>query len=109
MTTANQPSRPWTRELAGTSDLTVTVDGYLEPMMLPFDVALTTLWQVVRQLPIGEYQHRAMHRLLGAGRTLEMERLLDGTGSMELRLDLTGGGTAVVRVCRAGAEGLETP
>ncbi|MFJ9846569.1 hypothetical protein ACIRYZ_40275 [Kitasatospora sp. NPDC101155] len=83
-------------------DLTVAVDDRLPPTALPFETALTTLWQVVRQLPIGEYQYRAMHCLLGKGSTLEMERLLDDRGAVDLPLDLTGGGTAIVRVWRAG-------
>ncbi|MEV8324489.1 hypothetical protein [Kitasatospora sp. NPDC056731] len=83
-----------------TDELTVSVDGHLKPTSAPALQALDILWRTLRELPIGEYQHRAMHRLLGAGTTVEMEKFLDGQGLVDFPLDLTGGDKAIVRVWR---------
>lgn len=82
------------------TDLTVAVDGHLEPSTLPIEAALTRLWETVRALPIGEYQLGAMERLLGSGSASDMDRLLDGEGVVDFPLDLTGGGKVIVRVQR---------
>ncbi|MBV6699328.1 hypothetical protein [Kitasatospora aureofaciens] len=87
-------------------DLTVAVDGHLKSTTLPIQAALTTLWQTVRELPIGEYQLRAMHQLLGSGDTRPIERFLAGEGATDWPLDLTGGGRVTVRVSRG--DGLTT-
>ncbi|MEV7023350.1 hypothetical protein [Kitasatospora sp. NPDC093558] len=87
-------------------DLAVAIDGYLEPVTARFEAAMTKLWQAVRELPIGEYQYGAMHRLLGSGITRDLERLLDGEGAVDWVLDLVGGGRVIVRVWRG--DGLTT-
>ncbi|MEU6238153.1 hypothetical protein [Kitasatospora sp. NPDC047058] len=92
--------------IAEDGDLTVAVDGLLEPTTARIDLAITTLWQALRGLAIGDYQRRAMHRLLGTGDTREMERLLDGEGQVDWRLDLTSGEAMTVRVWRG--DGLTT-
>ncbi|MFD9690961.1 hypothetical protein ACFWXO_34955 [Kitasatospora sp. NPDC059088] len=65
--------------------LAVGVDGHLEVTEAPFEAALTILWQTVRNLPISDYQHRYMHRLLGSGSTLAVEQLLDSEGLGSVR------------------------
>jgi hypothetical protein len=80
--------------------LTVAVDGHLERTTKPALEALDTLWQTVRELPIGEYQDRYMHRLLGSGSTLAVEQLLDADDVAELPLDLGDAGTTTIRIWR---------
>ncbi|GAA2825536.1 hypothetical protein RMN57_13335 [Kitasatospora sp. CM 4170] len=88
-------------------DLTVAVDGLLDPTTQPIERAITTLWQTLQGLDIGDYQRQAMYRLLGGGDTLSIERLLDGEGRIDWPLHLASGGTVTVRVWRG--DGLTTP
>ncbi|MFB7617843.1 hypothetical protein [Kitasatospora sp. NPDC056181] len=81
-------------------DLTVAVDGHLEPTTEPIGKAITTLWQMLRGLAISDYERRAMHQLLGAGDTRPIERRLDGEGAVDWPLSLASGGTVTVRVWR---------
>ncbi|WP_395292985.1 hypothetical protein ACF9IK_04815 [Kitasatospora hibisci] len=86
--------------------LTVAVDGVLDPTVEPIETAITTLWRCLRGLAIGDFQRRAMHRLLGAGDTRPIEKLLDGEGRIDWPLRLASGGTVTVRVWRG--DGLTT-
>lgn len=79
-------------------DLTVSVDGHLERVTKPALEALDTLWATLRELPIGEYQHRAMERLLASGSTADLERMMYGDGVIDWVLDLGGEDRAIVRV-----------
>ncbi|MFD8749678.1 hypothetical protein ACFV0O_01630 [Kitasatospora sp. NPDC059577] len=79
-------------------DLTVSVDGHLERVTKPALEALDALWQTVRELPISAYELRAMRWLLDSGSTTDLERLMNGSGSVDWPLGLAGGGQAIVRV-----------
>ncbi|MEU8927104.1 hypothetical protein AB0D10_40335 [Kitasatospora sp. NPDC048545] len=79
-------------------DLTVSVDGHLERVTKPALEALDALWQTVRQLPISSYELQAMEWLLGSGSTADLERMMNGGGSVDWPLGLVGGGQAIVRV-----------
>ncbi|WP_280684797.1 hypothetical protein [Kitasatospora sp. MAA19] len=81
-----------------TDDLTVSVDGHLEPVTAPALQALDILWQTLRELPIGEYQLRAMERLVGSGDTRDLERWMHGDEATDWTLGLDGDAVAVVRV-----------
>jgi hypothetical protein len=79
-------------------DLTVAVDGYLEPVTKSAAEALDALWQAVSQLPISAYELQAMEWLLASGSTADLERMLDGSGVVDWTLRLDGGGQAIIRV-----------
>lgn len=81
-------------------ELTVAIDGHLERVTLSAGAAIVRLWQVVRELPIGDYQMGAMHRLLGSGSTVDMEKILAGEGQTDFALDLAGGRRVIVRIWR---------
>ncbi|MFJ2191939.1 hypothetical protein ACIOJE_29070 [Kitasatospora sp. NPDC087861] len=81
-----------------TDDLTVAVDGHLEPVTAPALQALDILWQTLRELPIGEYQLRAMERLVGSGDTRDLENWMHGDEATDWTLALEGDAVAVVRV-----------
>ncbi|MGA5820784.1 hypothetical protein ACPC54_23325 [Kitasatospora sp. NPDC094028] len=82
------------------ADLRVAVDGVLTVTAAPFEQAQTILWQAIQNLPLGDYARRHMKRLLGSGDTLELERLLDGQGAVELPLDLGPMEQTTVRIWR---------
>ncbi|MFD4394628.1 hypothetical protein [Kitasatospora sp. NPDC058478] len=81
-----------------TDELTVSVDGHLKPVTAPALQALDILWQTLRELPIGEYQLRAMERLVGGDDTRGLEKWMNGDESTDWTLALEGGDTAIVRV-----------
>ncbi|MEV7358223.1 hypothetical protein [Kitasatospora sp. NPDC091276] len=81
-----------------TDELTVAVDGHLEPVTAPALQALDILWQTLRELPIGEYQLRAMERLVGSRDTRDLQNWMHGDESTDWTLALEGGDTAIVRV-----------
>ncbi|MFB7907631.1 hypothetical protein ACFC1T_14460 [Kitasatospora sp. NPDC056076] len=80
-----------------TDPLTVSVDGHLDPVTAPALEALARLWETVRQLPISEYELRAMGWLLNAGNTADLERMMAGSGTVDWPLSLGGGQNAIVR------------
>ncbi|WBP89554.1 hypothetical protein [Kitasatospora cathayae] len=84
--------------MLSTDSLTVAVDGHLEPVTRPVLEALDVLWETVRQLPISEYELKAMGWLLASGNTADLERMMDGNGVVDWPLGLDGGGQATVRV-----------
>jgi hypothetical protein len=79
-------------------DLTVAVDGHLDRVTKPVPEAMEVLWQTVRQLPISDYELKAMGWLLGSGDTADLERMMAGSGVVDWPLGLVGGGQAIVRV-----------
>lgn len=81
-----------------TDPLTVSIDDHLQPITKPPLEALEVLWQGVRQLPISDYERRAMQRLLGSGSTDDLERMMNGDEVTDWTLGLQGGGRAIVRV-----------
>jgi hypothetical protein len=78
--------------------LTVAVDGHLERVTKPALEAMDVLLQAIRQLPISEYELRTMGWLLNSGNTEDLERMMDGSGTVDWPLSLDGGGQAIVRV-----------
>ncbi|WP_280685522.1 hypothetical protein [Kitasatospora sp. MAA19] len=81
-----------------TDELTVAVDGHLEPVTAPPLEALETLWQAVCALPISDYERRAMQRLLGSGTTDDLERRMNGDETTDWPLTLDGDSLVIVRV-----------
>jgi hypothetical protein len=79
-------------------DLTVSVDGHLKRVTKPALEAMDVLLQAIRQLPISEFELRAMGWLLASGNTADLERMMDGSGVVDWPLGLEGGGQAIVRV-----------
>ncbi|MER6303567.1 hypothetical protein ABT247_28985 [Kitasatospora sp. NPDC001539] len=65
--------------MLSTDYLTVSVDGRLEPTTQPVAEAMATLLLVLSALPIGNYQQKAMVRLLGSS-TTDLEHLMQRRG-----------------------------
>ncbi|MFF7994773.1 hypothetical protein ACFZDG_34000 [Kitasatospora xanthocidica] len=81
-----------------TDDLTVSVDGHLDPITQPVAAAMETLLSALTALPIGEFQQCAMERLLGSGSTTDLERLMRADEATDWTLRLDDGSSLVVRV-----------
>ncbi|MEV7773064.1 hypothetical protein [Kitasatospora sp. NPDC086791] len=83
------------------TDLTVSVDGYLEPVTQTPRTALDTLWQTVRALPMDDCQRRGMALMLGSGSTADLERWMGDDSATTITVGLADGSRAIVRVSYA--------
>jgi hypothetical protein len=80
-------------------EVTVSVEGHLDPETADLPTAISTLWAALRALPLGALQANYFERLLGgdAGR---VERMLDRDGQVELTIRLPEDTFAAVRIWR---------
>jgi hypothetical protein len=82
------------------SDVTVSIEGLLNPTTATLPEACTLLWQTLREQPLGAVQADSYRRLLGAGHTARVEQMLDEDGQVDLTVRLPGGVLAAVRIWR---------
>ena len=58
------------------NDVTVAIDGLLEPVTGPLPAALRLLHETIRQLPLGSRQYEAVAGIIGPDRVDLVERML---------------------------------
>ncbi|MFJ6617570.1 hypothetical protein ACIQOW_08345 [Kitasatospora sp. NPDC091335] len=80
-----------------TEPLTVSIDGYLDPVTAPPEAALETLRQAVCALPISAYERQAMRRLLDSSGA-DLEYRMNGDETTDWPVSLDDGTLAIVRV-----------
>ncbi|MGW6915468.1 hypothetical protein ACWGB8_16855 [Kitasatospora sp. NPDC054939] len=96
LTAPGSPGGP----IAEPEELTVAVDGFLDPVTEPIERALTTLWQTLRDMSLRPNYREAMRLLVGVGRTEAVEWQLDFHGRLDVEVILTDGRRVQVRAWR---------
>ncbi|MGW6913694.1 hypothetical protein ACWGB8_07730 [Kitasatospora sp. NPDC054939] len=86
--------------MSDTEELTVAIDGFLDPVTEPIETALTTLWQALRDMSLRPNYREAMRLLLGTGRTEGVEFQLDFHGRLDVEVILADGRHIQVRAWR---------
>ncbi|MFJ1935798.1 hypothetical protein ACIOGZ_24465 [Kitasatospora sp. NPDC088160] len=81
-----------------TDELTVSVDGHLEPVTAPALQALDILWLTVRELPMDSLQMWAMKRLFGSRSASELEHRMNGDEIIDVTVSLNDGSLVIARV-----------
>ncbi|MGW6917237.1 hypothetical protein ACWGB8_25895 [Kitasatospora sp. NPDC054939] len=85
---------------AAEQELTVAIDGFLDPVTEPIERALTVLWQHLRDMALRPNYREAMRLLVGVGRTEAVEWQLDFHGRLDVEVILTDGRRVRVRAWR---------